>query len=164
MQRGDAALRESEGTHDYVLLVGDATPTDWTHHCTRHADEVLMLMPDAGTAMPSGTLRWLARRPVSDHIHLRRGHGPDMARLARVQSRNAVGLVLAGGGARGFAHLGVCRALCEHGIGVDFVGGTRIGAIMAALIATNFSRASEVVLQWGDLPCDGGTFNNSWST
>ncbi|MDP3820195.1 MAG: patatin-like phospholipase family protein [Burkholderiales bacterium] len=169
-QRNVAMLfDEFEGTHDYVLFVGDDTPTDWTHRCTRHADEILLLadakaaplvhaneqaflvdrppraeaaevlvlMHDAGTAMPSGTSRWLARRPVSDHVHMRRGHAPDMARLARIQSRNAVGLVLAGGGARGFAHLGVYRALCERGIEVDFVGGTSIGAIMAALIATD---------------------------
>ncbi len=169
-QRNVAMLfDEFEGTHDYVLLVGDATPTDWTHRCTRHADEILLLadakaapvvhaneqtflvnrpphaeaaeilvlMHDAGTAMPSGTSRWLARRPISDHVHLRRGHDGDMARMARIQSRNAVGLVLAGGGARGFAHLGVYRALREHGIEIDFVGGTSIGAIMAALIATD---------------------------
>ena len=39
--------------------------------------------------------------------------------------------MLAGGGARGFAHLGVHQALQEHGIEVDFVGGTSIGAVMA---------------------------------
>lgn len=169
-QRSVAMLfDEFEGTHDYVLLVGDDAPTDWTHRCTRHADEILLLasaeaepvihanelaflverpphaeaaeilvlMHDAGTAMPRGTARWLARRPVNDHVHLRRGHDGDMARLARIQSRNAVGLVLAGGGARGFAHLGVFRALHEHGIEPDYVGGTSIGAIMAALIATD---------------------------
>lgn len=169
-QRSVAMLfDEFEGTHDYVLLVGDDAPTDWTHRCTRHADEILLLasaetdplvhaneqaflvdrpphaeaaeilvlMHDAGTTMPRGTARWLARRPVNDHVHLRRGHDGDMARLARIQSRNAVGLVLAGGGARGFAHLGVFRALREHGIEVDYVGGTSIGAIMAALIATD---------------------------
>jgi len=159
---------ELEGTHDYLLLVGDATPTEWTHRCARHADEILLLadaqaMPaihpneasflldrpphaeaaeilvllhPAGTEMPSGTLRWLERRPVRDHVHLRRGHAPDMARLARIQSRTAVGLVLAGGGARGFAHLGVYRALQERGIEIDYVGGTSIGAVMGALVAT----------------------------
>ncbi len=104
-QRSVAMLfDEFEGTHDYVLLVGDDAPTDWTHRCTRHADEILLLasagsdpvvhaneqaflvdrpphaeaaeilvlMHDAGTAMPRGTSRWLARRPVNDHVHLRR--------------------------------------------------------------------------------------------
>jgi NTE family protein len=52
-------------------------------------------------------------------------------------SRNAVGLVLAGGGARGFAHLGVWRALQAAGIEIDVVGGTSIGAAMATLIASD---------------------------
>jgi NTE family protein len=60
-----------------------------------------------------------------------------MARLARIQSCTAVGLVLAGGGARGCAHLGLYRALQERGIEVDFVGGTSIGAVMAALVASD---------------------------
>ena len=60
-----------------------------------------------------------------------------MARLARIESRSAVGLVLAGGGARGFAHLGVHKALQERGIEVDFVGGTSIGAVMASLVAAD---------------------------
>ena len=60
-----------------------------------------------------------------------------MARLARLQSRTAVGLVLAGGGARGLAHLGVVRALQESGVEIDVVGGTSIGAVMAALVATD---------------------------
>jgi len=160
---------ELEGTHDYLLLVGDNTPTEWTHRCARHADEILLLadaqaepaihpnesaflvdrpphaeaaevlvlLHPSGTTMPQATRRWLERRPVRDHVHLRRGHAPDMARLARIQSRTAVGLVLAGGGARGFAHLGVYRALQERGIEVDYVGGTSIGAVMATLVATD---------------------------
>ena len=58
-----------------------------------------------------------------------------MSRLARILSGNAVGLVLAGGGARGFAHLGVNKALEEAGIEIDYVGGTSIGAAMAAYVA-----------------------------
>ena len=60
-----------------------------------------------------------------------------MARLARLLSRNAVGLVFAGGGARGFAHLGIWRALRACGIEIDCVGGTSIGAVMAALVAAD---------------------------
>lgn len=160
-------LDEVESTHDYVLLVGEATASDWTGLCVRHADEILLLadarQPPAlhdserrflmdrpsrteaaeillllhppGTAMPQGTAAWLARRPLSGHLHLRPSEPRDIARLARIQSRNAVGLVLAGGGARGFAHLGVLRALQERGIEVDYVGGTSIGAVMAVLAA-----------------------------
>ena len=60
-----------------------------------------------------------------------------MARLARLQNRSAVGLVLAGGGARGIAHLGVLKALHEHGIEIDCVGGTSIGAVMASYVASD---------------------------
>ena len=73
--------------------------------------EVLLLLHPPGTACPRNTAAWLNRRPVADHVHLRQGHAEDLARLARIQSRNAVGLVLAGGGARGCSHLGVYRAL-----------------------------------------------------
>ena len=85
----------------------------------------------------SKTKAWLDRRPVADHVHLRRGSARDMARLARLQTRTAVGLVLAGGGARGLSQLGIYRALLEHGIEVDRVGGTSIGAIMAMLVASD---------------------------
>lgn len=60
-----------------------------------------------------------------------------LARLARLQSRTAVGLVLAGGGARGFAHLGVWRALRERGIEIDCVGGTSMGSVMATLVGSD---------------------------
>jgi predicted acylesterase/phospholipase RssA len=59
----------------------------------------------------------------------------DFERLARCLAGTAIGLVLGGGGARGFAHLGVLRALAESGVPVDWVGGTSIGGIIAALVA-----------------------------
>ena len=45
--------------------------------------------------------------------------------------------MFAGGGARGFAHLGVWRALKEHGVEIDCIGGTSIGAVLAALVAAD---------------------------
>ncbi|MCU0930922.1 MAG: patatin-like phospholipase family protein [Serpentinimonas sp.] len=98
--------------------------------------QILVLLHDPATRMPQHTAQWLERRPVADHVHLRMGNPKDMARLARIQSGTAVGLVLAGGGARGLAHLGVYRALQEKGIEVDCVGGTSIGGIMALLLAS----------------------------
>lgn len=99
--------------------------------------DVLVLLHPPGTRSPRGTSAWLDRRPVADHVHLRREHAADLARLARIQSRTAVGLVLAGGGARGCAHLGVLRALREQGVVLDFVAGTSIGAIIAGFIAAD---------------------------
>ena len=158
-----------ESENDFVLLLSDRTPTPWTHRCTRHCDELLMLadatkppqvhaieqeclverpprteaaeilvlLHDADVRCPSGTAAWLARRPVADHFHIRPALERDMARLARLQSRTAVGLVLAGGGARGFAHLGVWQALRERGIEIDCVGGTSMGSVMATLVASD---------------------------
>jgi NTE family protein len=101
------------------------------------AAEILVLLHPAGLQCPQGTHAWLARRPVADHVHIRPALERDMARLARIQSRTAVGLVLAGGGARGFAHLGVYRALRERGVEIDCVGGTSIGSVMAAYVASD---------------------------
>ena len=50
-----------------------------------------------------------------------------------------IGLVLSGGGARGFAHLGVMKALREMGITFDRIAGTSAGAITGALIAQGYT-------------------------
>ena len=139
------------GHCDELLLLADATqppvlhPTETDCLMQRQprteAAEILVLLHAAATLSPRGTKAWLARRPLADHLHLRLGPPEqfmrDMGRLARVQARQAVGLVLAGGGARGFAHLGVWRALQERGIEIDVVGGTSMGAAMGGLIATD---------------------------
>jgi NTE family protein len=44
-----------------------------------------------------------------------------------------IGLVLSGGGARGFAHLGVLQALNEAGIFPDIISGTSAGALAGVL-------------------------------
>ena len=50
-----------------------------------------------------------------------------------------VGVVLSGGGAKGFAHIGALKIIEEAGIRVDFVGGTSMGAIIGALYAAGYS-------------------------
>lgn len=49
------------------------------------------------------------------------------------------GIVLSGGGARGFAHLGVLEALNEHGIYPDVIAGTSAGALVGVLYADGYS-------------------------
>jgi len=100
------------------------------------AAEVLVLIHPADTSTPHGTATWLRNRPgVKAHYHIRQGLARDMGRLARILSGTAIGLVLAGGGAKGFAHIGVLKALEEADIPIDFVGGTSIGALVAAAIS-----------------------------
>jgi NTE family protein len=144
---------------DEILLLADAaqapslhaTESEYLMHREGRAEaaEILVLLHPPDTRSPRGTRAWLERRPVADHIHVRPAVEADMLRLARIES-HAVGLVLAGGGARGLAHLGVYRALAERGIEVDCVGGTSIGAIMAALVASggDASQVTDVARRW----------------
>ena len=55
------------------------------------------------------------------------------------QYRPTVALVLAGGGARGFAHLGVIRYLEELGIPVDIVTGTSMGGLVAGMYSLGYN-------------------------
>jgi predicted acylesterase/phospholipase RssA len=104
------------------------------------AYELLVLVHPDGTRSPSGTRRWLEPRPfLEEHHHVRWDQEEDVARLARFLAGRAVGLVLGGGGARGFAHIGVLKALGEAGIPVDMVGGTSMGASIAAQHAMGWS-------------------------
>ncbi|PCJ95383.1 MAG: patatin [Flavobacteriaceae bacterium] len=50
-----------------------------------------------------------------------------------------VGLVLSGGGAKGFAHIGALKILEEAGVKIDYIGGTSMGAIVGALYASGYS-------------------------
>ncbi len=55
------------------------------------------------------------------------------------EDRPKVGLVLSGGGAKGFAHVGVLKVLEELGIPIDYIGGTSIGSIIGGLYAIGYN-------------------------
>lgn len=59
--------------------------------------------------------------------------GRAFERLARVVRGSSVGLALGGGGAFGFAHVGLIRVLREAGLPVDFVAGVSFGSVVGAL-------------------------------
>lgn len=163
-----------EDGHGHVILLADAGDTAWTRLALRHADLVLLaarsadepvprdferallaapdwpaatrallLVHEKGRA-PAGTARWLADRNLAWHLHLREDSPEDLARVARVLGGDAVGLVLGGGAARGFAHLGVFRALREAGIPVDWIGGASIGAVLGLPIAQGLDPAEAI--------------------
>jgi predicted acylesterase/phospholipase RssA/CRP-like cAMP-binding protein len=97
---------------------------------------VMLAIAHPGDAdRPRWTARLVDRFRVDEVVHIRVGSAPDVARLGRLASGNGVGLVLSGGGARGFAHLGVHRALVEAGVPIDAIGGCSIGAPLGAAIA-----------------------------
>ena len=102
---------------------------------------VLLHPPDAG--LPQGTARWFAHRDVARHLHVRSDLPADMHRLARTLTGRAVGLVLAGGGGRGMAHVGVIAAFGEAGYHFDHVGGTSIGGVISAIHASGMDMVSD---------------------
>ncbi len=65
--------------------------------------------------------------------------GPPVAPSAEAQPRARVGLALGGGAARGFAHVGVIRALEQAGIVPDVIAGTSAGAVVGALYAAGYT-------------------------
>lgn len=95
----------------------------------------LVLLHPAQTEIPAGLTRWSAGRDLERVYPIRSRHTGDFARLSRFLSGKAVGVVLGGGGARGFAHLGVLRALEEAGIVIDLIGGNSMGALLGAQVA-----------------------------
>jgi NTE family protein/lysophospholipid hydrolase len=157
-------LQQQEQSHFCVIYEADDARTPWTERCLHMADRVLLvgrggstpvrtefdeplarltdstrtmlvlLQPD-GISRPSGTAAWLDRYGVGGHIHLRLGCPADFDCFMRRITGRGLGLVLGGGGARGFAHIGVFRALEECGVDVDLVGGTSMGAILSATFA-----------------------------
>jgi NTE family protein len=54
-----------------------------------------------------------------------------------------IGLVLSGGGAKGFAHIGVLKVLEKEGVKIDYIGGTSMGAVVGGLYASGYS-ASQI--------------------
>ena len=157
-----------EASHDVVFYRGDGPDTAWTHLCARQADKIFLLarsdrplperppslpalkeragsLPELLLLHPSGQAQNLPEHFAlrsgifESHHHVRAGNTNDVQRLARFIAGRAVGLVLAGGGARGFAHIGVLKALAEAGVPFDHLGGTSMGAIIAAGIAAEWS-------------------------
>jgi NTE family protein len=153
-----------EAAHDVVFYRGDSPDSAWTQLCLRQADRILLLarayqplplrpldlpafkeratgLPQLLLLHPSGTSEELPEHFAlrnglfESHHHIRAHNSDDIRRLARFISGRAVGLVLAGGGARGFAHIGVIKAMQEAGVPFDNLGGTSMGAIIAAGVA-----------------------------
>lgn len=159
-------LTSQESAHDRVILDAGTGTGGWALRCLRQADRLLVvasagdrpaagpardlaeargadlprelvLVHPAGTGRPRGTAPWLEAWRCERHHHVRAGARADVERVARFLAGRAVGLVLGAGGARGFAHLGVLRALAERGVPVDALGGVSMGAFLAALVAAD---------------------------
>lgn len=154
-----------EKNNDAVFLVTPIADTPWFRTCLRQADRLwffaradarpsLPLLPqeepsparqfrlvdvillhhgaDRKAALAS---EWTQAAEATRLFHWSGLEDEDSARLARVIARRSIGLVLSGGGARAYAHIGVVRALREAGLPIDVLGGTSMGAVVAACVA-----------------------------
>ncbi len=162
-------LHEAELDVDFLLLEIGPDPDPWLQRCLDMADRLVIVIPDDPTELerhpverllvhcppelrrilvlvhradaerPEGTAAHMDQMDASGVVHIRSNSPEDLARLARVITGRGTGLVLGGGGARGFAHIGVFRALTELGFPVDVVGGTSIGSSLGIAIADGMS-------------------------
>ncbi|WP_292051301.1 MULTISPECIES: patatin-like phospholipase family protein [unclassified Brevundimonas] len=150
-----------EDAHDFVLYVAEADEPAWANLCARQVDR-LFIVGDPENAPPAKATKrngdselvqqltdliLLSKTPVGQRhpckpwldamspgrwFHCQDGSAHDAHRMARVITGASVGLVLSGGGARAYAHIGVLRALNDAKIPVDFLGGSSMGGIIAA--------------------------------
>jgi NTE family protein len=153
-------LDGAERTHRQILLAA-GPPTEgegWMEFCLRQSDRVVVLASEGevppwiaryprlagcdlllhgASARQVDAGRWCeALRPRTTHL-LRAGpdFAGDIGRAARRLAGRAVGVVLSGGGARGFAHIGVLEELLASGMTIDRVGGCSMGAFVGAMFA-----------------------------
>lgn len=154
-----------EQKNDAVFLLTPIADTRWFRTCIRQADRIwFFARADARPSLPllppeepsparqfrlvdvillhhgmdrkaATTDEWRLACDAARLFHWRGVDDDDAARLARVVARKSIGLCLSGGGARGYAHIGVIRALREAGLPFDMIGGTSIGAVIAACAA-----------------------------
>ena len=155
-------LNGQELLTQYLIYRADNEWSEWTTRCVHQADMVILLLDASskpgftklkqelsatgqdwriimlhpeGTDHPEGSAKWRIESGAKEIYHVRKNNSDDLGRIARILTGRAISLVLSGGGARGFAHIGVLRALEELDVKVDMVGATSIGAPIAGWIA-----------------------------
>ena len=146
-----ALLARAEAANDGVVLVASGTDGDWNAFCRRQADRTITLAgvatPIDGAAAggdlvligppPRGRIgEWLERAaPATHHLVEESSFDAGARRAARRIAGRSLGLILSGGGARGFAHIGAISAIVDAGYEVDRLGGCSMGAFIAAMAA-----------------------------
>lgn len=158
-----------EAEYDLVLLTARMGNANWARRAMGRADRMWLfaradahpsrpLLPDDPS--PAAKLKlldvvllhfggvqpvvrpqeWSDAAEASRIFHWRQEHNrSDADRLARTLMGRSIGIVVSGGGARAYAHIGAVRALREAGIPLDFVGGASMGAIIAAGVGLEWS-------------------------
>jgi NTE family protein len=165
-----AYFDELETRNEIVMLLSSLGDTPWFKMTQRHSDRLWMfarsdarpsipLLPDdpsparqfklvdlvllhhASEHSAARTLEWKYASEAARVFHWNGMDEDECRRLARTMAGKSVGLVLSGGGARAYAQIGVIRALREANCPIDFVGGTSMGAVIAATVACGWDDA-----------------------
>lgn len=131
----DAAAAPAVGKLERTLVWDKYDAKSKSRAATSFCVRELVLIHNDNTIIPQGTRAWLECRQLDTHHHVKKNSLSHHERLARHLAGKSVGLVLGGGGARGLAHLGLIKAMHEHNIPIDCIGGTSQGSFMAALHA-----------------------------
>jgi predicted acylesterase/phospholipase RssA len=150
-------LERAEHDHDCVVLVAQTAGDAWWDMCVRQADLVVVVarpgqsIPETAPLGRTDTdLVLVGPRESQDRLRawasvlgpwrITQSDGQDLsASLRPVAARltgRSVGVVMAGGGARAFAHIGILHELADAGVVVDRVAGSSQGSIIAALHAS----------------------------
>jgi NTE family protein len=169
-----AAVDAAEERHAFVLLIDGGADDAWSRFCLRQADRVVAVTRAGGArdAMPGCELVLVGVPeveidPLLDAVSPRAHHVvPDgdgfadgVGRVARRLSGRSLGVVLSGGGARGFAHIGALGVLAEAGFVVDRLGGCSMGSLIAALSACG-ADADEIAARCHDELVRRSPFND----
>ena len=134
-----------EGLYDAVVWVVDNTldaevaGAQWqevtrTVFPYKFRKEILILHAEHTMLAPAAQ-GWIEQDEFDLRHHVRVNEPADYERLLRFLAGKAVGLVLSGGGYKGWVHVGAMRAILEHNIPIDAIGGTSIGAAVAGSYA-----------------------------
>ena len=134
---------------DALLVIASADPDESERDAVqrlinargeRDAPVTVAVVHPKTAERPTGA-GWYHDHPaVSEVLHVRQGRAADLERVARLVSGQGIGLALGGGGARGFAHIGLLEVLADRGIPIDRIVGSSIGSVMAVLVARDDAR------------------------
>ena len=157
-------LSQLENEFDLIFLCCRLGDEEWMRSCARQSERIclvtefseataneisrgflevqhdhqmvdLFILHDDTNVCPISTQTYLDKIDVNRHFHIRKSLGSEWNRWGRVINGRGIGLVLSGGGARAYAHIGVIKALKEAHLPIDFIAGSSMGGIIGACLA-----------------------------
>jgi predicted acylesterase/phospholipase RssA/CRP-like cAMP-binding protein len=163
-------LEEIEATYDFVFFIATNMDKHWFDYVLYKTERVVVIADAVKNSWGPEIKHFLQAKPLgfsikeivlihpsentpithTDRVLPQGFHGrfhhvyidetKDYQRLLRFITGSAVGVVLSGGGTRGWVHVGALLALQDHGVCIDAVCGTSSGAMIASFFLTSNSK------------------------